>query len=162
MGVYFHYANYSKRERFIASALGGGLKRGCLSHTLASRAFHLLLLDEPARASKDVGRWKGDSIAIVGDEILPDWEQFTREFADIEANAILLVLNEDGFEIIGDAAEKDSGLFMELCHLIVTRQAPDLERYMKERFGDSYLRRYKELCGRKPFEPKDIVARPAE
>jgi hypothetical protein len=38
----------------------------------------------------------------------------------------LTVFREDGFAEIGNQAKDDSDLFMELCHLVVTRQALDL------------------------------------
>lgn len=157
MGVYFHYANYTKRERFHIDALGGGIKRSAVGRTLASRAFHLLLLDEPRRTVKDVGRWKGDSIAIVGDDYLPDWDKFMQEFVDIAANTIVLLYRTDGFQTIAEAAETESRLFMQLCHLVVTRQVLDLERHMKERFGERFLRRYQEIASRQGFEPLYIV-----
>ena len=165
MGVYYHYANFTRRERFGVDAVGGGIKLSNLGYTLASRAFHLFLAGSSGRKEDTprhgLGRWAGDSVAIVGDDLVPDWEQFKAEFTDIEANAILVVFRADGFEEIGAVAQGDTRLFMQLCHLAVTRQVPELEPHLKQTFGGRYLARYKELCQRGQFEPKDLVM-PAE
>lgn len=150
MGVYYHYANYTKRERFCIDTIGGGCKLSALGFTPASRAFHLLLHEQPKAIAASphgaCGRWSGDSIAIVGDDLTPDWEQFETEFTDIAAHAILLVFETDGFDRIGDAAEEDDCLYMQLCVLIASRQATELERPMQARFGDHFWDRYKRLC----------------
>lgn len=163
MGVYYHYANFTKRERFSIGALGGEVKRSNLGYSLASRAFHLMLAGQPGGvvgpvSRGTIGRWAGDSIAILGDDITPDWGKIRDEFVNIEANAIILVYQVDGFEKLGDAAEREDSLFMELCHLVVTRQATELEWHMKQRFGTPYLQKYKELCAQRIwFEPKDLA-----
>lgn len=165
MGVYYHYANFTRRERFGVDAVGGGNKLSNLCYTLASRAFHLFLVDSSGRKEDTprhgLGRWAGDSVAIVGDDLMPDWEGFKAEFTDIEANAILVVFRADGFEQIGDVARRDSRLFMQLCHLAVSRQVPDLDPQLKQAFGGRYLARYKELCEQWGFHPKVLVM-PAE
>lgn len=165
MGIYYHYANLTKRERFAVDSLGGGVKFSALGRTLAARAFHLLVvsLGQPRQSEQPVpmgpGHWAADSIAIVGDDLLLDWEGFKSEFADIEANAIVLVFNSDGFNEIGQAAAEDDSFFMQLCYLVSTRQAIRLEPYMRERFGANYLQRYKELCREVAwFTPKDLSA----
>ena len=162
MGIYYHYANFTKRERFGVGAVGGSSKGWAFGYTLASRAFHLLLAGQPGTVAPSApgtrGSWAGDSIAVVGDDNMPDWEQFQREFADLEANAILLVYRTDGFEPIGEVAESNTFLFMQLCHLVATRQAMELEPHLKQRFGGPFLRRYKELCKEHFwFKPKDVV-----
>ncbi|NMC19092.1 MAG: hypothetical protein GYA33_01620 [Thermogutta sp.] len=164
MGVYFHYANLTKRERFAVNSLGGGIKFSALGRTLAARAFHLLMVSmgefgRTTSAPMGPGHWAADSIAIVGDDLVPDWEGFKNDFTDIEADVIVLVFNADGFEEIGAAAAKDDALFMQLCYLVSTRQAMRLEPHMRERFGTNFLQRYKDLCrDRTWFVPKDLVA----
>ncbi|HET6250951.1 MAG TPA: hypothetical protein VFE47_24900 [Tepidisphaeraceae bacterium] len=165
MGVYYYYANFTRYERFCIDSLGGGMKRAAIGNTLASRAFHLMLTGEPggtvAALPETAGRWVGDSIAIVGDDHLPDWEQFQQEFTDIEANAILLVFRADGFERLGEAAEKQNSFFMQLCYLVATRQVLDLEPHLKKQFGAHYLRRYKAFCQKDPrFLGKDLAVDP--
>lgn len=160
MGTYDHYVNLTKHERFAAD-FGGGAKQHALGRTLASRAFHLMLVGAPnvGAPAQQRGRWSGDAIAIVGDDLRPDWERLQQDFTDIEANAILLVFNVDGFDSIAEAAQRDTALFMELCHLVASRQAMEIDPHMKRVFGGQYLHRYKELCKEKAwFKPKDLAA----
>jgi hypothetical protein len=163
MGIYYHYANFTKRERLAVDALGGSPRFSAAGRTLAARAFHLLMFDRTPGAPGDdpkhwQGRWARDSVAIVGDDLLPDFEKFKAEFADIGANAILLVHSADGFEEIAEAAHKSKSLFMELCYLVSTRQALELEPHMKQEFGGRYLQRFKELCREdRLFTPVDLI-----
>ncbi len=164
MGTTYHYANFSKREWFSTDALGGNPKLGGLGLNLTARGFDLLLVrgfsptvpNDPVR----VGRWSGDAVAIVGDTD-DDWLQYYEGFTDLTADIILLVVSCDGFELVGDAAAEDTGLFMQLCHLVVTRQALQLEAHMQQRFGTGFYSQYQQKCrDRSWFKPKDI-ARPA-
>jgi hypothetical protein len=96
-----------------------------------------------------------DAIATVGDTD-PEWLACLDGFADLEADVILLVYRNDGFARIGAAALADQGLFMQLCHLVVTRQALHLEPHMTRQFGAKFRQRYRELCERDcNFKPKD-------
>ena len=161
MGITYHYANLTKREWFVADALGGNPKAYGVGHSLAARALSLLLLDgNPRAASPPVGagRWSRDSIALIGDTD-EDWLRYLEEFADIEADVILLVMYaRDGFEDIASAAENEDGLFMQLCHMVVTRQALGLEPHMKQKFGTNFRQRYKDYCLKNPrFKPKDVA-----
>jgi hypothetical protein len=160
MGTTYRYANLTKREWFDADALGGSSKAGGLGLSLTARAFDLLLVSgHPHAPSRGVswGRWARDSIALIGDAD-DEWPRYREEFADIGADVILMLYARDGFERIGSAAEEDPELFMELCHLVVTRQALQLEPHMKERFGANFRQRYKKLCEeRGGFKPKDVV-----
>lgn len=146
MGSYYYYVNDTKRERFCIDALGGDCRIHAIGRTLASRAFHLLLVRPPSSPesanAQFEGRWAGDSISIVADDSTPNFTELT----DIRANAILSVFRIDGFEEIGNAADAEVSLFMELCHLVVTRQVIDLEPHLKSKFGAQYLSRYKDLC----------------
>jgi hypothetical protein len=153
MGTTYHYANLTKREWFSTDSLGGSAKLSGLGLNLTARAFDLLLVPVGG------GRWVGDAVAIIGDTD-DNWLQYNDEFADLTADVILLVISHDGFDRVGAAAEEDSSLFMQLCHLVVTRQAPDLELHMRERFGTRFWQRYKDLCRERMwFKPRDI-ARP--
>jgi len=120
-----------------------------------------MLIELPNQASRDcrcLGRWCGDSIAIVEQEYPLDWEQFKSEYVDIAANAILTVYHEDGFDQIGKQAEQDQNLFLELCHLVVSSQAIELEPHMMKWFGKRYLGLYDRSLKTHPnFEPKNIV-----
>ena len=163
MGTTYHYANLTKREWFSTDALGGNSKFRGLGLNLTARGFDLLLVRGPAPAEADgpvrVGRWSGDSVAIVGDTD-DDWLRYHDEFADLTADVILLVASCDGFERIGDAAADDSGLFMQLCHLVVTRQSPELEAHMRQRYGTRFYSQYQEKCRECSwFKPRGI-ARP--
>jgi hypothetical protein len=159
MGTTYSYANLTQREWFSADALGGSSKSSGLGFNLGARAFDLLLVRGGGHSPSDpvrMGRWAGDSIAIVGDDD-GEWLRYLEEFADLGADVILLVHAHDGFERLGEAAERDDGLFMQLCHLVVTRQALQLEPDMKSRFGANFRQRYKDLCAENRwFKPKDI------
>ncbi|WP_020470856.1 hypothetical protein [Zavarzinella formosa] len=164
MGITYHYANLTKREWFSTDALGGNPKFGGVGLNLTARGFDLLLVRGYTQAGTDgpvrVGRWSGDSVTIVGDTD-DDWLRYHDEFADLTADIILLVVSCDGFERVGDAAAEDSGLFMQLCHLVMTRQAPELEAHMRQRFGMRFYSQYQEQCRESSsFKPKDLV-RPA-
>jgi len=153
MGVYYHYFNFTKRERFCIDALGGGVKSAAIGRTLAARAFDLMLVGLPHdRSHAFNGRWAFDSVALVGDDALPteQWEQLRDEFADVTADAITTLFKSDGFEELGTAAERNDPLFLQLCHLVATRQLPALEPQMSWRFGDGFLKRYKELMLKHP------------
>ena len=163
MGTTYHYANLTKKEWFSTDALGGSAKLSSLGLNLTARGFDLLLVHGPAPAMLNApvraGRWAGDAVAIIGDTD-DNWLQYNDEFADLTADVILLVVSHDGFDRVGAAAEEDSSLFMQLCHLVVTGQAPDLEPYMRQRFGTRFWQRYKDLYReRSSFKPRDI-ARP--
>jgi hypothetical protein len=161
MGTTYHYASLTRREWFPTDALGGSPKVGGLGLNLTARGFELLLVRGHAPAAADsrvrTGRWSGDAIAIIGDTD-DDWLRYNDEFADLTADVILLVASLDGFERIGDAAEEDGGLFMQLCHLVVTRQAPELEPHLRQRFGARFWSRYQDLCRERSwFKPRDIA-----
>jgi hypothetical protein len=163
MGTTYHYASLTKREWFPTDALGGNPKLGGLGLNLTARGFDLLLVrgQAPAVAADLVcaGRWSGDAVAIIGDTD-EEWLRYNDEFADLTADVILLVAARDGFDRIGDAAEEDSGLFMQLCHLVVTRQAPELEPQMRQRFGTRFWSRYQDLCHERSwFKPRDVARR---
>jgi hypothetical protein len=101
--------------------------------------------------------WVGDLVTIVGDSE-EEWLDYQAEFADLDADVIVFVYNHGGFEQIGDAAERDTHLFMRVCHLVVTRQALALEPQMTKRFGAKFRLRYKELCDEwRSFRPKDLA-----
>ncbi|VTR96260.1 unnamed protein product [Gemmata massiliana] len=163
MGTTYHYASLTKREWFSTDTLGGNSKFRGLGLNLTARGFDLLLVRDlapvapagPVRA----GRWAGDAVAIISDTD-DEWLRYYDEFADLTADIILLVVSHDGFDRIGDAAAEGSGLFMELCHLVVTRQTPVLEAHMRARFGARFWSRYQDVCREHSwFKPGDI-ARP--
>ncbi len=145
MGIDYIYVNFTRRERFSVDALGGGGRIGALGRTLASRALHLMILGAPGDRRpgerRTIGRWTGESIGIIGDT-MAEWESFAAEHTDVAANAIMAVYQQDGFDEIGEAAEEGSALFMQLCYLISTRQAPELEPHMVRKFGAKYLARF--------------------
>jgi hypothetical protein len=148
LGTTYHYANLTKREWFSAGALGENDKLSGLGVTLASRAFHLLLIreGEPSKIEEPVrlGRWAGDAVLLVGDDD-EEWDRYRDELVAIDADVILLLHEHNGFERIGEAAARNDVLFMQLCHLVATAKVPRLEAEMRGKFGSGFLRRYKEL-----------------
>jgi hypothetical protein len=163
MGTTYHYANLTKREWFPTDALGGNAKFSGLGFSLTARGFELLLVNSNVPSMSNdpvrVGRWAGDAIAVIGDTD-ENWLHYNDEFADLTADVILLVASCDGFDRVASVAEEDSSLFMQLSYLVATRQAPVLEPYMKQRFGTSFWKRYKDMCHERSwFKPRDVAKR---
>ena len=162
MGTTYRYTNLTKREWFSARAFGENDKLSGLGRSLSSRAFDLLLVKKGgvtgAGGVVQIGYWAGDSVALIGDDD-GDWHN---EFVDLDADVILLVYAHDGFEDIAVAAERDECLFVQLCYLVASHQAPQLEPHMKQQFGGGFLRRYKQLSQENNwFHPKNIGRPPA-
>jgi hypothetical protein len=161
MGTTYHYANLTRREWFSTSAFGGSGKLNGLGLTLTGRTFELLLVGGHGRSAEsdpvDFGRWAGDAIEIIGDND-DRWLQCNEQFTDLYADLIPFIHHFDGFEQLGQAATRDRRLYVQICHLIVTRQALELESGMKKTFGANYWARYKELYPTlHAFEqPKDL------
>ena len=157
MGTTYHYASLTKREWFSTAALGGNSKLGGLGLNLTARGFELLLVRGPAspESTVQVGHWSGDAIAIIGDTD-SDWLRYNDEFADLTADLIILDAFQDGFDVVGDASAADDSLFMQLCHLVATRQAPGLEARMRTKFGTRFLSRYQIWLARSWFRPRDL------
>jgi hypothetical protein len=160
MGTTYHYANFTKREWFSAGAFGENCKISGLGRSLAARAFDLLLIvgERPADTAGPVrsGRWAGDAVGIIGDDH-PDWFGYLDEYVPLDADVLALVYGQDGFDGIAAAARSDDLLFIQLCHLAVTRQVPRFEPHLREHFGADVFRRYKALAGEVSwFQPKDL------
>ncbi len=92
MGTTYHYTNLTKREWFSTDSLGGDAKFRGLGLSLTARAFDILLIRSPTLTMHDgpvgMGRWSGDSIAIIGDSD-DNWLKYNEEFADLTADVIL-------------------------------------------------------------------------
>ena len=162
MGTYFYYVNFTRRERFSISALGGGDKLSSIGRNLAARAFELMVTRRGTGLLGELpalcGRWAGDEVAVVGDDWDEDWDAIRESHVDIGANVILLLMEFDGFEPLREAAEQDSFLFMQLCHLATTGQSKPLEKEMEHHFGVDFRRRYKQMCQERVwFQPLNIV-----
>jgi hypothetical protein len=147
MSTSYYYTNSTRQEWFSASAFGGSGNRHGFGQNLTARAFELLLVRLPGRTPSDhvqFGCWAGDSIAIVGDSD-DDWPVYSERFTNLYADLIPFLFHFDGFEELGEVAAKCNRLYAQICHLIVSRQALELESAMKEEFGANYLRRYKDI-----------------
>ena len=166
MSVTYHYTNLTKREWFDASAFGGSGNRHGLGLNLTARAFELLLVRGHQRqADADpiaFGRWADDSIAIVGDTD-EKWLEYKESFADLYVDLIPLINQYDGFAGLAEVAEKSNRLYVQICHLVFTRQAMELESGMKARFGPNFGQRYKDVLPKlHPFQqPKDLRLPPS-
>lgn len=165
MGITYHYASLTKQEWFSASDFGGSGKRGGLGFNLTAHLFELLLISDVGvrsdqRLRVDVGGWAGDSIAIIGDSN-DQWLEYKARFTDLYADLIPMIYRNDGFAPLGDLAADDDRLYVQICHLIFSRQALDLEFNMRERFGPNFGRRYKDALPKLyPFQqPKDLMGR---
>ncbi len=161
MGVCYHYINYSKREYFAISALGGADKFSGIGRTLAARAFELMITkhNPETRTGRYAicGRWHGDQLGIDGDDFNPEWDMILDEFRNIGPDLIMMLYEVDGFEPIADAATKDTFFFMQLCHLVLTNQTPRLADEMQLFFGARYPKKFAELCRESPwFVPKNL------
>jgi hypothetical protein len=161
VGTTYHYANLTKREWFSADVLGGSSKWTGLGFNLGSRAFDLLLLDRHPQDNDprvvSIGRWAGDSVAIVGDAT-DRWLQYRAEFDNLAADVVMLIYRCDGFDSIAEVAQHDTSVFIQLCHLAVTRQSPELEPHLGEKFGSSFRRKYKDFLSKSPTPaPFDLL-----
>jgi hypothetical protein len=164
MGTLYRYINHTKHEWFSAAAFGENNKLSGLGLSLSSRAFHLLLVDRGdlsgAGRVLQEGYWAGDSVALVGDDDCDDetWRRYRTEFIDLDADVILFMYRRGGFDDIAAAAERSDCLFMQLCYLVTTHQAPpSLEPDMKRRFGGNFLHRHKQLWEELTwFEPRNV------
>ena len=148
MGTTYQYVNLTREEWFSTSAFGGSGKLNGLGLTLTGRTFELLLVGGYGRSTEPgpvgYGRWAGDAIEIIGDND-DRWIKCNEQFTDLYADLIPFINHFDGFEQLGQVAEIDGQLYVQICHLIVTRQAVELESGMKKTFGANYWARYKEL-----------------
>jgi hypothetical protein len=165
MSTSYYYTNLTKQEWFDSSALGGSGNRHGLGRNLTARAFELLLVRGSGRHAPsdaiEFGRWAGDSIAIVGDND-EAWLTYLENFTNIYVDLIPLISRYDGFESLAEAAESSNRLYVQICHLIATRQALELEIGMKEKFGANFLKRYKDLYPKlQRFEQPTDLRRPA-
>jgi hypothetical protein len=161
MSVSYSYANLTKQEWLDGSAYGGSGNRHGLGRNLTARAFELLLVGGHRRHDKRdpiaFGRWATDSIAVVGDTD-DRYLAYRTRFDDLYADLIPLIYHHDGFAELREAAAKSDQLYVQICHLIVTRQAMELETGMKEVFGTNFRQRYKDALPKlQRFEqPKDL------
>ena len=141
MSTIYHYANLTRKESFRIDAFGGTSKLRGLGGHLAARAFALLLKhDGPIERGQrrlTPGRWSGDSIAVIGD-LYDDAFDFPRSFVSLEADVIRLLIECDGFDVVGEAARTEPRLFLELCHLVATRQLLEIEPDLERTFGSNY------------------------
>jgi hypothetical protein len=161
MGTYFHYVNFTKRQHFIIGALGGGIKFTSIGRNLSARAFELMLTKPGVTLQKlppIVGAWVGDEVAIIGDDWDSEGEMIRKDFVDIGANVVLMLMESDGFEDLKTAATAHDNFFMQLAYLATTRQSSAIEKEMEIHFGADFRRRYKQMCEEGgSFEPLNIV-----
>ena len=151
MGVYYYYANHTKREMFPVDCFGGPIKHNGIGRGLGARAFALML-------QENHGRWVNDKVVVLGDDHREDWIEIRDSYTNISANAILTVADAGGLEEVLEFAEADERLFMQLCHLIITDQTPNWQSQFEERFGAGYQSRYQKLClQRQEWIPCDLV-----
>ena len=160
MGAYFHYVNHTKKEFFAIDTLGGGSKFSDIGYSLTARAFSLLVIkpipDFTWFNHRICGRWYGNNVALEPDDSNPDWEKIMA-YADISADVAVMLYEIDGFQPLADVAKHDDNLFLQLVYLVVTQQAPDLERELVLHFGVSYQTRYNELSAKSWQQPKNLT-----
>jgi hypothetical protein len=151
MGVYYYYVNHSKKELLPIDSFGGAIKWNGIGRGLGARAFALMMVENG-------GRWSGDRVAVVGDDNHSDWNSIKETYRDVMANAILSIISYDGFEEILDIAARESSVYMQLSHMITTRQAPELREMFIERFGPSFAKTYSNFCKERTWWiPSDVV-----
>lgn len=108
---------------------------------------------------EEKGRWVGDNVAVIGDDDRDDWLKVREDYADITANAILLVVAEGDCDEVLSQAESNKHVFMQLCHMVMTGQAPTFQEQFIARFGVNFAKRYKEFCKeRSHWVPSDLAA----
>ena len=163
MGEYYHYVNFSKKLSASISAIDGGDKKYDIGRSLTARAFALLLsrisYGYADRFHWMVGSWEKDHVAVVGDYDA-DYEMIDEKFTSFDANLFMLLIDVDGFEEIAEIVKEDDNLFLQVCYLIETNQAPELLPEMKEHFGEDFWNRRKQIRSFS-FRPVDLVPEPS-
>lgn len=162
MSTSYQYASLAKREWFSTSAFGGSGNFRGLGLNLSARAIELLLISGKGRHAPedpvDLGRWAGNSVEIIGDND-ERWLQFNEQFRDLYADLVPMIHRHDGFALFGGVAAKDNRLYVQICHLIFTRQVLELEPPMRETFGPNFRQRYKDVLPKlyRFQQPRDLA-----
>ena len=99
-----------------------------------------------------------DDVVVLGDDNRDDWLTLRQEYQNITANAILTVADAGGIDEVLDCAESETGLYMQLCHLITTKQIPEFNDAFLKRFGTGFVKKYQNLCNeRTHWAPSDLT-----
>ncbi len=148
MGEYFYYANHDKKLKFSISLSQYGDKFRSISYCpLSTRAFCLLLTKSDhfnyVYRHTLIDSWIGDRVSCIGDQTR--WDYDYDSYLNISANVIVMLYQIDGEEQLIETASKDNALFVQLAHLIFTRQFVDILPAFKNRFGADWTRKYKQI-----------------
>ncbi len=147
MGKYFCYANHDKKLKFSISLSKSGVKFSGISYCpLSTRAFCLLLTHSDhfnhIYRHTLIGSWIGDRVSI-GDETR--WDDDYDRYLDINANIIVMLYQIDGEEQLIESASEYNGLFVQIAHLIFTRQFINALSVFDSHFGKDWTKKYKQI-----------------
>lgn len=146
MGEYFYYVNHDRKLLFDIGLNAFNDKfSGIGCNGIATRAFCLLLTQTSyCRYSKTlVGSWIGDRVIISGD--YSEWHNEFDSYQNITANAILMLYQIDGAEMLIESAKTNDYLFLQIGYLIYSHQLSAISSEFKDAFGDLWGKKYKQL-----------------
>jgi hypothetical protein len=153
MGEYFYYVNHDKQMRFSIGVFGSNYKFGGIGSGLEAKAFCLLLTKSHKTKIFNLpfaGSWIGDRVACVGDEH-KSWQQ-CRQYKNVTANIIVMLCQiEDIAEELIQRSRADDYLFVQIAHLILSQELPNLADRFTAIFGEQWVQRYEEVYRRHPY-----------
>ena len=176
MGVNYIVTNLTKRQYFDPDFVGGSentkwhsILLGNSAHALA----HLLTLDH--QLGFHLTPWIGDRFFLVGDSdgsIVPKelvnlrkhedespWWTIKNSFADISLNLIAQMCTaSDMLEDFLDGALRNNYTFVNLAHVFIYLDAPEIQSTFVARFGSDWRKRYNEVAKTIPWHsPRPMV-----
>ncbi len=148
MGEYFYYANHDKKLKFSVSLSQCSDKfRGISYCHLSTRDFCMMLTKSDhfnyVNRHTLIGSWIGNRVSCIGDQTR--WNYDDASYLNISANVIVMLYQIDGEEQLIKTASEDDVLFVQLAHLIFTRQLVDILPAFRSRFGAEWTKRYKQI-----------------
>ncbi len=105
MGVYYHYVNDSKQQRFCIDPAEIDVKQYALGRNLGSRVLSFLLLENRYESTGIephplIGSWIGDHIYVTGDDYGMNFETIRNTYANIAQQVFELIVHVNPFDLL--------------------------------------------------------------
>ncbi len=126
MGTDYVYANHTKRQYLDVGLFGEGCSVRHAGYCYGSRVLSLLISEH--------GNWQCDSIEMVSD-VCDKWKTISADYASIDTEAELLILNVDGVGVFDGERELDLSAFTKLCLYARILRRSDVIRFLDRRYG---------------------------
>ena len=139
MSSYYYYVNHDKKQYFSVGLIGHGVKWSCLGHTPGARALSLMLAQEEG--------WKNNRICTMADG--QEFDQVRLAYENIDVDATLLLFRSDGLGAYEDHLDSP-GMFALLSEIVLIVGDEDIERYLLERHGQGWKKKYSQLINTSP------------